>query len=263
MSIERKNVMESIAKFQLHDKDENVIGINNSVTVPEIDEPVIAKAKEENVKKSALNILSIITPKRVMFFAVLCLIASTGYYVFKTNSVVGGLHLESQQTSQVTQDMTAFKADIAMMQATMNTVLERLDSVVSTEKMNQLKEKQVDDLIVKLTENNGEQDNYFGQELEKLTLWQKQYQKQQLKYLEDQKRQLANLEVDVEKLNKDAISHNYANKFTNWQSDVDTIKEQQIQINNLLLELQKEYIKLNQYQLHQKPVATQNMTSGN
>lgn len=258
MSIERKNVMESIAKFQLHDGDESVGSTEQAHVPSDIAEPVTSPKVEARANPATIKV----SAKQVGVMAIVGLILTTAIYWYVSPNKTGNLRVVQKELNQGNQDIIALKSDIAMMQTTMNTVLERLDLVASAEKLNQLKQQQVDELVVNLTQNNGAQENYFAEELAKLTAWQKQYQQQQLSYLEEQKRQLANLEVDVEKLNKDAISHNYANKFTNWQTDVETIKEQQTQINSLLLDLQKEYIKLNQYQLHQQSVVTQNMTTG-
>lgn len=263
MSNDRKNVMDSIANFQLNDdRSDNVLGSLSQSQTAEAPQTKEA-APEPTQSKFVVNRKVILSVFAVALLIAISVVVNVDLISLEGSKSDSPSLIQADEVDLTPQngavgvstknsDLHSLKSDIAMMQITMNTVLERLDSVASAAKLNDFKQRQVDELVQSLTAGNDEKENYFGQQLEKLTLWQKQYQQQQLTYLEQQKRQLANLEVDVEKLNKDAINHNYANKFTYWQADIDTIKEQQIQINSLLLELQKEYIKLNQYQQQAK-----------
>ncbi len=250
MSIERKKVIDSIANFQLQDNEfkpeqperfeEQAVEVNN----PVIDNPIDPAFAPKTTQFLTAN-----NPKFLIVIALVITLCIYGVVtsIFNSNSVV-----KENGNASESFEISALKNDVAQMQQTMNSVLEKLETLSTKDTLNQQKQQQIDLLINDLSLSNGVQDSRFAEQLATLTVWQKEYQAKQLTLLESQKRQLANLSVDIEKLNKDAVSHNYANKFINWQADVDTIKEQQVQINNLLLALQKEYIKLNQYQMLNK-----------
>lgn len=253
---ERKNVIESIANFKLQSADKptsnapaptNAAGETVFTAAAQSTQTSASTTEAPKVVPVPANNSTTLYGKTKFVLLLTCLLLSVALLLVKVFYQPGFFDNATTQVETTASPITnneaqflSLKDEIQTLQQTMNGITKELQLLSTVQLSNSNKQQQVADFLTTNSSsnaNNSENSNVV------IDQSQREFQQQQ-------QQQIVALEASIKTLQNDSISSSYGKKIERWQGDIDNIKSQQLKIHGLLLELQKEYIKLNQIQVN-------------
>ncbi len=246
---ERKNVIDSIAKFKIQQPNSRRESLaapapvgNDTVDEKSVETaPLTQDSTTEKMATAPIGYANIL----LMVSSLLLILALFWLNIYQQSAADAISQTENSQTENSDKyvlELANLKTEIGQLQQTMSSIIDELQVLTHLQQDNRVKQQQVRDYLT--AADNDHESAELDPTMAQIT---------QQTAGSGQPQPAVESPVDENKVAPESINGNSANTVEQSPGEVAGIKSQQLKIQAILLQLQQEYIKLNQIQVNQVP----------